>query len=327
MRAACGPAADGPRRRSPSDARDAVTLHFDYALPYDWRAMVQFFAPRAIPGVEYVEEARYLRSIALGDAHGFVDIRPAPGGEPCLHASIVFPRPQALDVIVARIRRVFDLDADAAAIDARLARDALLAPLVATRPGVRVTGGWSDFELAVRAVLGQQITLAGARRLASDLVATFGAPLDAGLTAATGGTLTRVFPEPAGLAGADVAAALAMPRTRAQTIGTLAGALVDEPRLFEAGPSLSERIARLSELRGIGDWSANYIAMRAMGESDAFPASDVVLQRAVARLTGERPTPQALLARAERWRPWRAYAAVRLWSNESDARARAGGAG
>lgn len=284
--------------------------------------MIQYFAPRAIPGVECVEDARYLRSFALDDARGFVEVRPAPRDEPRLHARVVSSRAHALDAVAARLRRVFDLDADAAAIDAHLARDALLAPLVAARAGVRVTGGWSDFELAVRAVLGQQITLAGARRLAGELVTAFGEPLDEELTAASGGTLTCVFPGPADLAHADVAAALAMPRARAQTIATVARALLDDPRLLEAGQSLREPIARLSALRGIGDWSANYIAMRAMKESDAFPASDVVLLRAVARLTGERPTPKALLARAEGWRPWRAYAAVRLWSDESDARAR-----
>jgi AraC family transcriptional regulator of adaptative response / DNA-3-methyladenine glycosylase II len=173
--------------------RAAITLTLGYTAPYDWEAMVAFFAARAIPGVEAVEATRYRRTIALGGCHGTIAVAPDPRRR-ALAATIRFGDVRALPAIVARIRRVFDLASDPAAIAAHLAGDPWLAPRIAARPGLRVPGAWDGFELAVRAVLGQQVTVAAARTLARRLVEQFGAPL-----ATPWGDIDRTFPGPADL--------------------------------------------------------------------------------------------------------------------------------
>jgi AraC family transcriptional regulator of adaptative response / DNA-3-methyladenine glycosylase II len=263
----------------------------------------------------------YRRTIALDGAHGTIAVRPLADRH-ALAATIRFPNVRALPTIIARIRRVFDLAADVGAIAAQLAADPALAALVAARPGLRVPGAWDGFELAVRAVLGQQITVGAARRLAGKMVAAYGEPL-ARTTGVADRGLMAVFPSPARLATANVAA-LGMPRARAATITALAAAAAADPALFEREHDLDGAIARLRGLPGIGEWTAQYIAMRALREPDAFPAADVGLLRAMAGVEGTRPTPVALLARAEAWRPWRAYAAQHLWTSGAPALAAAG---
>jgi AraC family transcriptional regulator of adaptative response / DNA-3-methyladenine glycosylase II len=274
--------------------------------------MLAFLAGRAIPGVEQVEGGVYRRTLAMGGAHGTVEVA-HDAGSSRLRATIHFPRVESLWAIVARVRRVFDLAADLPAITRHLARDPLLAPLVAARPGLRVPGGWDGFELAVRAVLGQQISVVGARTLAGRLVERCGAPL-AG--AAAGDPLQRVFPAPEQLAALDVAE-LGMPRARAAALVALARAAAADPRLFGTAQSLDDAVARLVALPGIGPWTAQYVALRALREPDAFPAGDLGLLRALAGTSGQRPTPRALLARAEAWSPWRAYAAQHLWTADA----------
>ncbi|MCC6848258.1 MAG: DNA-3-methyladenine glycosylase 2 family protein [Deltaproteobacteria bacterium] len=288
-----------------------ITLKIGYAGPYDWEAMIAFFAARAIAGVEVVEPRRYRRTIALDGACGTVEVAPLSGRD-ALAVTVRFPSVRVLPAIIARVRRMFDVGADVAAIDAELARDPDLAPLVRARPGLRVPGAWDAFELVVRATLGQQITVSGARRLAGKVVAAYGARLP-DVVAGTADGLTSLFPSAERLARADLAA-LGMPRARAAALGRLAATAAADPRLFERAPDLDAAIARLRALPGVGDWTAQYVAMRAMREPDAFPASDVGLLRAVG--TAERrPTARALAARAEAWRPWRAYAAQHLWTS------------
>jgi AraC family transcriptional regulator of adaptative response / DNA-3-methyladenine glycosylase II len=187
----------------------------------------------------------------------------------------------------------------------------MLAPLVEARPGLRVPGAWDGFELAVRAILGQQITVAAASALAGKLVRTYGTKLPdiSGMPAG----LTHVFPTPAQLAAADPVT-LGMPGARAATLRSLASAVQADPTLFGPHGSLEEGIGRLVSLTGIGEWTAQYIAMRQLREPDAFPATDIGLLRAAADAAGRRPSPAGLLARAESWRPWRAYAALHLWA-------------
>jgi AraC family transcriptional regulator of adaptative response / DNA-3-methyladenine glycosylase II len=281
-----------------------------YAAPYDWPALIEFLAARAIPGVEVVEPERYRRTVELDGHHGTIEVSRAPGRD-ALAATIRFPSVKALPTIVGRIRRVFDLGADVVAIAAQLAEDEDLAPLVAARPGLRVAGAWDAFELAVRAILGQQITVTAARRLAGKLVAAHGAPV---ASAAPGSALTALFPRPERLATADLTK-LGMPRARATAISALATAAAADARLFHREQDLDAAVARLKALPGIGEWTAQYIAMRALREPDAFPAADLGLLRAMAGADGVRPTPAALLARAEGWRPWRAYAAQHLWTS------------
>ena len=287
-----------------------VTILLGYRPPYDWATMVAFLKARAIPGVEVVSNDRYARTIEIEGVHGVVAVEPASGN--ALRVAIRFSRLSALPTIIARVRRVFDLAADPQAVNAQLAEDLVLAPLVAARPGLRVPGAWDGFELAVRAVLGQQITVAAAVGLAGKLVARYGPPLaGAGLETEE---LTHVFPRPEHLASADLTA-LGMPRMRAATLASLAAAVVADPHVLGAGRTLTECVAQLRALPGIGEWTAQYIAMRELREPDAFPAGDIGLLRALTDSEGKRPTSRELLARAERWRPWRAYAAQHLWAS------------
>jgi len=290
----------------------SVTLRLAYRPPYDWDAMLAFLAARAIPGVEIVTGRRYARTIAVGDGRGVLTVEPDSGGR--AGVTVRFPQLRALPTIIARVRRVFDLAADPVAIGAHLAQDPALAPLVAARPGLRVPGAWDGFELAVRAVLGQQITVSAATGLAGRLVQAHGEALPEAAGATAG--LTHVFPTPGRLARADLAA-LGMPRARAAALSSLAAAAAADPLIFGPRGSLDEAVARLRALAGIGEWTAQYIAMRELREPDAFPAADVGLHRAMAGEDGRRPTPAELLARAESWRPWRAYAALHLWAAEA----------
>ena len=297
---------DAPEASATPKGEVAILLR--YRPPYDWPAMLAFLGARAIPGLEAVSGDGYGRAIEISGVRGTVSVRPGEGNT--LRASIQFPRLSALPTIVARLRRVFDLAADPEVIGAHLAEDPVLAPLVAARPGLRVPGAWDGFELAVRAVLGQQVTVKAAVRLAAKLVATYGEPL-AGASPGCDG-LTHVFPCPERLAVADVST-LGMPRARAAALASLARAVVTDPQIFGPRRSLDEAILQLRALDGVGEWTAQYIAMRELREPDAFPAADIGLMRAMVDAKGRRQNPRELLARAERWRPWRAYAAQHLW--------------
>lgn len=290
-------------RRGSAPGGSAITLSLSYRPPFDWDALIGFFAPRAIPGVERIADGVYRRTITLDGQAGTLAVANDPARNR-LRATIRFPRVDALPAIIARLRHVFDLGADPAAIGIALARDPRLAACVAARPGLRVPGAWDGFELGVRAIVGQQVTVAAATRLAGQIAHAFGAALPPGI-AEPG--LTHTFPSPDAIAGAAITG---MPLARARAIATLAAASAG---LFERGAGLDAAIARLCALPGVGEWTAHYIAMRALREPDAFPAGDVALQRAMADAAG-RPGAAALLARAEAWRPWRAYAALHLWT-------------
>jgi AraC family transcriptional regulator of adaptative response / DNA-3-methyladenine glycosylase II len=288
-----------------------VRLDLAYRAPYDWEALIGFLKMRAIQGVEAVSDGRYARTIALGAEKGVVTV--APSAEPGRLAVVVrFPRLAALPTIIARIRRVFDLAADPAAIAAHLSADPALAPRLAARPGLRVPGAWDGFELAVRAILGQQISVAAATVLAARIVRQWGESLPAPLEGAVPG-LTHVFPGPERLAAADLTD-LPMPRARSAALSALARAVAADPTIFDPGADLPQAVGRLKALPGVGEWTAQYIAMRQLREPDAFPTGDIGLLRAMAGADGKRPTAAALQARAEAWRPWRAYAALHLWS-------------
>jgi AraC family transcriptional regulator, regulatory protein of adaptative response / DNA-3-methyladenine glycosylase II len=192
-------------------------------------------------------------------------------------------------------------------------QDPVLAPLVAARPGLRVPGAWDGFELAVRAILGQQIAVRAAATLLGKLVLTYGEKIADPVALEQG--LTRVFPTPQQLVGTDLSA-IGMPQARRIALSALAAAVVADPLIFGPRRSLEEAIAQLRSLAGVGEWTAQYIAMRELREPDAFPAADIGLMRVMSDESGVRPSPAELLARAERWRPWRAYAALHLWASE-----------
>jgi AraC family transcriptional regulator, regulatory protein of adaptative response / DNA-3-methyladenine glycosylase II len=302
-------------RREPPDPA-AITLELRYEPPYDWEAMFDFLRARAIPGVETVGDGVYRRSASVDGHQGIVEIRPL-SDRPAVAVTIRFPRVVSLPAIVLRVRRLFDLGADTRAIADQLAEDHALAPLVRARPGLRVPGAWDGFELAVRAVLGQQITVAGARRLAGELVAGCGERLPAAL-ADVDADLVFSFPRPERLAGAALER-LGMPRARVRALAGLAANVALDPSLLQPGADLESSVARLRSLPGIGEWTAQYVAMRALREPDAFPAADLGLLRAAARWNVSAPTAAALRVRAEAWRPWRAYAAQHLWTSAGSA--------
>jgi AraC family transcriptional regulator of adaptative response / DNA-3-methyladenine glycosylase II len=287
---------------------DGVAVRLPFRAPFDWPLLLGFLGPRAIPGVENVAGDCYRRTIALDGRHGIVEVRPRDGA---LEAMIRFPVAGALDAIAGRLIRQFDLAADAAAIGTHLIRDPLLAPLVAARPGLRVPGAWEPFELAVRAILGQQISVAAATVLAGRVAACYGTPLRLEDGAPPPPGLSHVFPAPADLTGADPGI-LRVPRARAATIAGLAAAVMAEPDLLAPTQPLDDSVARLCRLPGIGLWTAHYVAMRALRAPDAFPAGDLGLRKAAATADGV-PALKVLEARAEAWRPWRAYAAIHLW--------------
>nr|WP_281368060.1 DNA-3-methyladenine glycosylase [Pseudomonas crudilactis] len=280
-----------------------------YAPPYDWEAMLGFLAARAVVGMEVVVDGVYSRSIGLNGLHGTVSIWPEAGN--ALAVELDFPDPLMVPEIVVRLRRMFDLDAELAVMQGHLANDPLLARLIAQWPGLRIPGAWDGLELAFRAVLGQQITVVAAIRLAGKLVAQYGATLESTVPG-----LTHVFPEAHVLAAADLAA-LGMPKSRGRTLSGVAQALLEEPSLFE--PNREDGVARLLALHGIGEWTAQYIALRQLRDLDGFPHGDVGLLRALEVLEGVRPTARDLALRAEAWRPYRGYAAQLLWTSLSRA--------
>jgi AraC family transcriptional regulator of adaptative response / DNA-3-methyladenine glycosylase II len=295
--------------RSFDDEAAAVTVALGYRPPYDFDAILAHLAARAIDGVERVDGRIYRRTVADEGALGTVEIAHAPARR-ALTVTIRFPDVRALPRIVARVRRLFDLGADVSAIGAHLARDPLLAPLVAARPGLRVPGGWDGFEIAARAVLGQQVSVEAARRLVSRLVRLCGRALPS--RRGDDAALTLAFPRAVDVAGADLSS-LGVPEARRRALHAVAEAALADGSLFAPRATVEQTVAALRRIPGVGEWTAQYIALRAAHEPDAFPASDVGLLRGVAGDGGARPTAAALLARAEAWRPWRAYAAQHLW--------------
>src|SRR6202789_950560 len=233
---------------SAAGADAGVTLRLRYRPPYDWGVILGHLRARAIPGVEVVENGRYLRTVEIGGFVGSVEVAHLPKRQ-SLSVTIRFPNVQSLPAIVTRVRRLFDLGADIQTIDEHLSRDPVLAPLVAQRPGLRAPGGWDGFELAVRAILGQQITVVAARRLATQLVTLHGRPLPPGQAGHP--ALSHVFPVAQRRALAKQIG-LGMPLARQASLKALAEAVVAEPNLFRPFGTIEEAIARLRTIRGVG---------------------------------------------------------------------------
>ena len=303
------------RKNSSRHGGKDVTLRLRYRPPYDWDCILAFLQARAVPGVEIVDGGRYLRTVEVEGVIGSIEVTHLPDRQ-SLAVSIRFPDVRLLPAIVARVRRQFDLGADIETIDGHLSGDPVLAPLVAQRPGLRAPGGWDSFEIAVRAVLGQQISVVAARRLAGQLAALHGRPVPKSFLIHAG--LSRVFPTAKRLASAT-SIGLGMPDARSMALKAVAQATLADPNLFRPFGCIEETVARLRTIRGIGEWTAQYIALRAIREMDAFPATDIGLLRSIALMNGEKTTPANLLSLAESWRPWRAYAAQHLWAAEASA--------
>jgi AraC family transcriptional regulator of adaptative response / DNA-3-methyladenine glycosylase II len=275
--------------RVPS-ARAAGQYRFliSYRPPYDWDSLIDFLAARATPGVETVTPEEYRRNIALDGSHGVIAVRPARGKH-ALELDIRYPNPAALFRIVERARKLFDVAADPAEVAGHLRKDPALAPSVRKRPGLRVPGSWDGFELAVRAILGQQVSVKGATTLAGRLVSKYGAAMEGGEG--------LLFPGVEVLANADLTS-IGLTRQRAVSIRELAVAVGRGLLVFDGRLDADRFEAIITGLPGIGPWTAQYIAMR-LGEPDAFPSSDLYLRH--------------IGSESEAWRPWRAYAAMHLW--------------
>jgi AraC family transcriptional regulator, regulatory protein of adaptative response / DNA-3-methyladenine glycosylase II len=297
------------RREPPARGTgDEVSLALSYRPPYDWDHLRDFLALRATPGVERVDEQSYGRLIRTDAGHAVIQVRPLAGKD-ALQLRVQGAPPTALFHIATAARRVFDLSADPVLLAAGLESDPLLRPLVRRRPGIRIPGTWDAFECAVRAVLGQQVTVAAARTLAGRLVARVGEPV---ATAVTG--LDRLFPTPRALAAANLDG-LGLTGARITALKAL-GLAVAEGRVAFDRPA-DEVVASLVELPGFGEWTAQYIALRALGEPDAFLSADLIVRRMAAG-GGAALTLKELERRADAWRPWRGYAVMHLWCAAGD---------
>ena len=287
-------------------ARPGYSFQLRYRPPFEWERLLGFLAGRAIPGVESVDGGVYRRSIAIAADTGWFEVARAEPG--ALRVDIHFPDPAQLLRIVSRVRRLFDLDADPIPIGRELGRDPMIGPLVQKRPGLRVPGAWEGFELGVRAILGQQVSVKAATTLAGRLVERFGEPLRYPEGSAGAAGVTHTFPPPPVLADANIAT-IGVPSARGDSIRALAQAVASGELSLagDADPACFRE--RVRELPGVGEWTAEYIALRALGDPDAFPASDLGLLKAT-----RCSTPRQLRERAEAWRPWRAYAVVHLWT-------------
>jgi AraC family transcriptional regulator of adaptative response / DNA-3-methyladenine glycosylase II len=299
-------------RRKPYAAQnDSLVLRLHYRPPYDFHAMLTFLRGRALPGIEVVDDESYTRVFGPPDTPGWLRLSAWPEQENALRLQLHCPQPAQMLSVVTRVRRMFDLDADPQAIATALQTTAPMRASLRKYPGLRLPGSWDGFEVAVRAILGQQVSVAAARTLASRVVHRYGAPLSTPVAPG----LECLFPTPETLADADLNA-LGITTARAQTIRGVARALLDGRVDFRVEQSLDEFVQRWVALPGIGEWTAHYMAMRGMSHPDAFPAADLILRRAASG-DGSTLSTKALTQMAEAWRPWRAYAVMHLWRSVS----------
>ncbi|MEH0417292.1 AlkA N-terminal domain-containing protein [Streptomyces sp. B21-083] len=285
----------------------ALNLRLPFRAPLNPDNLFGHLAATAVPGVEEWRDGAYRRTLRLPYGHGIAALTPTPDHIAC---RLTLSDLRDLPVAISRCRRMLDLDADPVAVDEQLCTDPVLAPLVAKGPGRRVPRTVDEAEFAVRAVLGQQVSTAAARTHAARLVTAHGDPVDD-----PEGGLTHLFPTPRALAALDPES-LAMPRTRRATFTTLVEQLADGTLHLGVESDWPEARARLLALPGFGPWTVDVIAMRALGDPDAFLPTDLGIRRAAQEL-GLPSTPAALTARAGAWRPWRAYAVQYLWATDS----------
>ncbi len=287
--------------------QSTLTIHLQYYPPFEAGSLLAFLQRRAIPGVEEVVNGCYRRTVLIPNSKGIIELEPikqAHSVQLRLHLNDL----SDLSTLVRRCRYLFDLDAVPEAIAGVLETDPLLAPLVKARPGLRVPGTIDGFELTVRAIIGQQVSVAGARTLAARLVIALGEPLEQPY-----GTLTHFFPTARAIAQSDLHG-LGLTRSRVTALQSLAQSVVEERLTLDETADREQTITRLLQIPGIGPWTTSYVAMRALGDPDAFPATDLGLRRAFEQL-GQPSNTINIGKHAESWRPWRAYGAHHLWAN------------
>ena len=296
------------RRKGAATAGDGIALKLGYRPPLDWPRLLGFLAGRGAAGVECAHEGRYARTVQLDGHRGWFSAVPV-AGQAALHLEVSGSLLPVLTPLLARVRRVFDLDANPRLIEAHLAQFPVLKRIVKRQSGLRVPGAFDGFELALRAILGQQVTVKAATTIFGRFATAFGEPAQAPYA-----DLKFFSPSVERIADASVEQIIrmGMPGKRAQTIAVLAREVVDGRLKLESGVSLEQTLERLQEIPGIGPWTAHYIAMRALGHPDAWPHSDIGLMQAL----GTR-NPKEILAAGEAWRPWRSYATLHLWASLS----------
>ncbi len=292
--------------QGPESAESGITLQLHYRPPFDWRAMLAYLAYRAIPGVEVVGETHYSRSFLFEEVAGEWELSFLPSRH-AAQLRVRHPAVKALPWVLERVRRMFDLRGVSAEIDAFFARDSRLAPLVARFPGIRVPVAWDGCEVAVPAILGQQVSVKGATTLVSRLAQACGTPY----TGSGHPALTRVFPTPAQLADASLDG-LGITTRRCDAIRLMAREVRDGHLRFDGSQRTEAFVDQITRIPGIGPWTAHYIALRDLNDPDAFPQGDLILQRAAAG-EGDPLSARELLEVSTAWRPWRAYAVMLLW--------------
>ena len=328
----------GPQSEAQAEAQtESATLELPFRAPYDWPRVLRFFSGRATPGVEAVEKGTWLRAIDVNGASGTLAVR-RHARKHCLVVQIDGPVSAHAASLAAPLSRMFDLQADPATIGAHLRADPWLAPLVAAAPGLRVPGAWSGFELVVRAIVGQQVSVKAATTIVGRLVERVGKRIDGHAHARTAWR----FPTPAALAAADLAG-IGMPGKRVAALQGFAqavasGAVIVErawPQTKQPKPRAERQSGQIDEiapapadldamraallaLPGIGPWTVEYVAMRAWRDANAWPATDLVLMQAVAARDPALARATQQRARTDTWRPWRAYAAMHLWNEIAD---------
>ena len=283
-----------------------MQIELAYRPPLAWDALLEFLVGRGAAGVECAKGRRYVRTVALDGYRGWFSAEPIDGRD-AIRLDIAPSLETVMPGLLPRIRSLFDLDADPQRIDAHFAQDARLGVLIARRSGLRVPGALDGFELALRAVLGQQVTVKAATTLFGRFAQAFGE------SAQTPHAELRWYaPQAARVAEASVQTLidLGLTQRRAQTISTLARVLAEGQFKLEGGVALARTLESFQAIPGIGPWTAQYVAMRALRDPDAFPASDLALMK-VLQVT----RPAQALAASESWRPWRAYAALHLWQS------------
>jgi AraC family transcriptional regulator of adaptative response / DNA-3-methyladenine glycosylase II len=285
----------------PTGLDSAIEVRLPYRAPLDLDALLRFLGARAVPGVEDYADGVYARSLALPGGPGVVELSAGAGHVRCI---LRLADERDLDAAVQRCRWLLDLDTDPAAVRAALGHDPLLGPLVRAAPGLRVPGHVDGAEMAVRAVLGQQISVPAARTLAARLTERYGTALPV-----PHGRVERLFPTPAALRAAEVG----MPASRLRALRGVAAAL-DDGLVLHPDMDRAETERRLLALPGIGPWTASYLALRTLRDPDVFLPTDVGVRHALSRL-GQPADPASATALAARWRPWRSYALVHLWDS------------
>jgi AraC family transcriptional regulator of adaptative response / DNA-3-methyladenine glycosylase II len=284
---------------------DTLSVQLEFRPPLAWPSLLAYLKLRAIPGVEMADETHYRRTVAIGDKTGWISVSMHPSGS-ALNLEISPSLTPAIGAVIGRVKQLFDLGAAPDSVRAVLHRDEILAPTVRRLPGLRVAGAFDGFELAVRTVLGQQVSVKGASTLAGRWAEAFGAPI-----ATPHPALNRLSPSANRMSevAASEVAALGMVGARARSLVGLAQAVSERKVVLSYASNVEQQIEGLMSLPGIGHWTANYIAMRALNWPDAFPTGDLVLMRAA------KSNQKQLERRSEAWRPWRAYAAHYLWQS------------